>query len=94
MYYSEKDAQDAEEYFIKTFSEKKIPENIPTLKPHQYDIVSVLIEAKLVSSKSEARRVMGQGGVKINGVVIKDKSYPILPNSVLQKGRINFIRIL
>lgn len=82
------------EWFENVFSKKKIPENLLTLKPHRYDLVSVLVEAKLASSKSEARRVIEQGGVKIDNVVIKDIGYAILPDSVLQKGKINFMRIL
>lgn len=94
MYHSKKDAQSAEDYFIRTFSKKETPLNLPKFKPNGYDIISVLIETKLVSSKSEARRTIEQGGVKIDGVVIKDIHYVISPCSVLQKGKIKFVEIL
>lgn len=94
MYHSKKDAQSAEDYFVRTFSKKETPSNLPKFKPNIYDIVSVLIETKLVSSKSEARRIIEQGGVKIDRVVIKDVHYIISPYSVLQKGKIKFIEIL
>ncbi|MDI6820887.1 MAG: tyrosine--tRNA ligase [Patescibacteria group bacterium] len=94
MYYSEKDAQAAKDYFVKTFSKKEIPTNLPGFKPNNYDIVSILIEAKLTPSKSEARRVIEQGGVKIDGVVIKDIHYVVSSGSVLQKGKIKFVKIL
>ncbi|MDP2820881.1 MAG: tyrosine--tRNA ligase [bacterium] len=94
MYHSEKNAQAANDYFVKTFSKKEIPETMPKFKPSKYDIVSVLVETKLVSSKSEARRIIEQGGVKIDSKVVKDVRCVLLPGSVLQKGKIKFIEIL
>lgn len=94
MYHSEKDAINASDYFIKTFSKKEIPENLPKFKPNEYNILSVLVEAKLTSSRSEARKVIEQGGVKIDSVVVKDANCVLSPGSVLQKGKINFIEIL
>lgn len=94
FYHSEQKAKEAEDYFIRTFSKKEIPKNMPEFKPKKYDIISILVETKLVSSKSEAKRVMEQGGVKINDTIIKDINYIVLPDSIVQKGKINFIRIL
>jgi tyrosyl-tRNA synthetase len=93
IYHSKKDAQSANDYFIKTFSKKEIPETMPKFKPSKYDMTSVLVESKLASSKSEARRIIEQGGVKIDGKVIKDIRCVLLPGSVLQKGKIKFIKI-
>ena len=94
MYHSEEDAKKAKEYFIKTFSRREIPSNIPEFKPSTYNIISVLVESSLVSSKSEARRVLNQGGVRVNGEVVKDSNYILSPESVLQKGKIKFLKIL
>lgn len=94
MYYSEEEARTAESYFINTFSEKKTPTNPPKFKPKKYDIVSVLVEARLASSKSEAKRTIGQGGVKIGNVVVKDANYVVPSGSVLRKGKIKFIEVL
>lgn len=94
FYYSEQDAKKAQKYFIDTFSKKEIPTILSKFQPQKYDLVSVLVESNLVSSKSEARRVVEQGGVKIDGVTIKDIGYIVPPDSVLQKGKINFMQIL
>ncbi len=94
MYHSEKDAEIAQEYFIKTFSKKEIPTTLPILSPNKYDVISILVDSKLVASKAEAKRVIGQGGVKINGKVIKDIYFMVRSGSVVQKGKINFMRIL
>lgn len=94
MYHSEVAANDAQNYFINTFTEKKIPEDLPQFKPSSYEIVSVLIESNLVSSKSEARRILKQNGIKINGEVIGEEDYIVPHGSVLQKGKMNFLKIL
>jgi len=94
MYHSEKDATTAREYFIKTVSNKEIPDEIEEFKPSKYDIVSVLVEAKLASSKSDAKRTIEQGGVKVNGEVIKDLLFLVPADSVLQKGKLNFIKVV
>lgn len=94
MYHSEEKAQKAQDYFVKTFSEKKIPSEIPQFKPSSYNIVSILVESQLVASKSDARRVLKQRGVKINGEPIEEESFVVPHGSVLQKGKRNFIKII
>ncbi len=93
MYYSETAARNAQNYFINTFTEKKIPMDLPQFKPFSYDIISVLVESKFTSSKSEARRILKQKGVKINGEIIDKENYVILRGSVLQKGKKKFLKI-
>lgn len=94
MYHSEKAAREAQDYFVKTFKEKKIPSEIPQFTPSSYNIVSVLVESKLAVSKSDARRVLKQKGVKINGEVIEKEDYMVSRGSVLQRGKRNFIKII
>ena len=94
MYYSKEDANDAQDYFVKTFTQKEIPLDMPQFKPISYNIVLILVESKLVSSKSEARRILDHGGVKIDGKVVKEINYVVPSGSVLQKGKINFLKIL
>lgn len=94
FYHSEQDAKNAEKYFINTFSKKEVPSDLIIFKPQKHNIISILIESELVLSKSEARRVIVQGGVKINGSVVKDTDYEVSPGSVVQKGKINFIKIV
>ena len=94
MYHSRDAAQAAQDYFEKTFSKKEIPDEMPELKPALYDVTSILIEAGLAFSKSEAKRTIDQGGVKIDGKVIEDIHFTVPAGSVLQKGKIKFIRII
>jgi len=94
MYHSREKADDAQNYFVKTFSKKETPSEMPEFKPKDYNIVSVLSEAGLTSSRGEARRVLDQGGVRVNGETVRDASYIVEKNSVLQKGKIKFLKIL
>lgn len=93
MYHSEKEAQEAEKYFIDTFSNKKIPEDVPSVSLEKYDILSSLVQTGLCSSMSEARRNINEGGVKVDGEVIKDPKFVLAPGVVLQKGKKNFVKI-
>ncbi len=94
IYHGEEKAKEAKNYFISTFSKKEMPDEMPEMKPENYDLLSILIEAKLSISKSEARRVIDQGGVKVNQEVIKDYNFVVLSGSIVQKGKINFIKII
>jgi tyrosyl-tRNA synthetase len=94
FYHSEKLANEAQEYFISTFSKKEIPDEIPELKPSTYDIITVLVEAKFVKSKSEARQVIQQGGVKVNEEKVEDIAFEVKKGDVVQKGSRFFVRIV
>ncbi len=94
MYYSSEEALAAADYFVKTISKKEIPADLIKFKATDYNILSVLVETKLASSKSDARRTVEQGGVKINGLVVKDINNIVSANCVLQKGKFKFIEII
>jgi len=93
MYHGEKDAQSAQDYWISTFSKKEIPGDMPTFKMNQTDILSVLVESNLVTSKGEARRAVEQGGVKINGEVTNDTKSEIKSGDIVQKGKMHFLKV-
>ena len=98
MYHSEKEAKKAKEYFIKTFSKKEVPDEISKIKPSSYDIVTVLIESKICSSKSEARRQIEQGGVKVNGEKVEIVGARFIApavkrGDVVQKGSRFFVKV-
>ena len=92
---NEKDAKKAQEYFISTFSKKEQPDEIPEIVPSVYELAVVLVEAKICKSKSEARQVIDQGGVKINEVKVevKDYSHIVKPKDVVQKGSRWFVKV-
>lgn len=94
MYHSAEAAQAAQSSFISTFSKKEIPDELPELKPSAYDTVTVLVEAKFVKSKSEARQVLDQGGVKINEEKVFAIDAQVKPGDIVQKGSRYFVKIV
>lgn len=96
-YYNKKEAEKAEKEFEKIFSKKEIPDNIPEIeiKEKTINILDLLIKVKLTFSKSEAKRLVEQGGVKINGRTEKDwrKKIEIKPETIIQAGKRKFIKI-
>lgn len=94
FYHSEEEAQKAQEYFISTFSKKEIPEEVSELKPTSYDIITVLIEAKMVGTKSDAKRLIDQKGVKIGERVIADIKEIVNPGEIVQKGKRFFVKVI
>jgi tyrosyl-tRNA synthetase len=93
MYHSEDASKAAKEYFINTFSKKEIPDEVLEFKPQDYNIVAILVESKLVSSKSEARRLLEQGGIKIDAKVCSDLNAVLNSGTILQKGKLKFLKI-
>ncbi len=93
IYHSKEDADKAEQYFINTFTKKEIPDEIEEFTPSAHDLMTILLESKLVESKSEARRVIDQKGIKINGNIAESLDTQVDKGSVIQKGKINFIKI-
>lgn len=93
IYHSSKAAQEAEENFVKTFSKKERPDKMPEIKPSVYNVVTALVEAKICSSKGEARRVIQQGGVKINDKKISAFEEKLKKGDVVQKGSRWFVKI-
>ena len=65
----------------------------------QTDLMSIIVQAGLAASKSEARRAMEQGGVSVNGEKITDVKRMFTPDDfaeefVLKKGKKNFRRVV
>ena len=98
-FYDESDAQKAEEEFIHQFKQKEVPDDIQTVRIVSAEpvwICRLLAEAGLVASNGEARRLIQQGGVKVNGEKLADPDQEILPKGdlVLQAGKRRFARVV
>lgn len=95
-YYGDAAAKEAASEFERVFKQKKVPKDMPEviIKKDKMNLVDLLVEAKLVSSKSEARRLIEQGAVKIDGVKISDEKEVVVKNGmVIQAGKLKFSRI-
>ena len=98
IYHGKKSAEEAEEEFNKIFRDKKKPTNIKKckVKIKKLKVVDLLVETKLADSKGNARRLVQQGGVRINNVVQKDfeKEIEIENGMVVQVGKRRFVKIV
>ncbi|MBA7496107.1 Tyrosine--tRNA ligase [subsurface metagenome] len=97
IYHGKIAAQKAEREFNRVFREKQTPSKLKSykLKAKKLSILDLLTKTKLAPSKAEAKRLVEQGGVKIDGKVVKDwkKEISIKPGIVLQVGKRKFIKL-
>lgn len=95
--YNKKIAQKAGEEFNKIFQKRELPSEIPTVKisNESLPILDLLVETKLVPSKSEAKRLILQKGVEINNKIQDDwKGFlKIEKGMVIKVGKRKFIKI-
>ncbi|MBU0546881.1 MAG: tyrosine--tRNA ligase [Patescibacteria group bacterium] len=95
--YDKKVADIAETEFNEIFRDKGLPSQIPEIKirEKEINILDLLIKTKLFLSKSEAKRMVIQGGVKIDGQPEKDwrKNIQIKKGQIIQAGKRKFAKI-
>ena len=87
MYYGEKSAEEAKKYFVSTFQKKEIPDEIAEFDIAGKNIIDALVESKLSESKSEARRLISEKGVKVNNIVVDSLDQKIKSGDIIQKGK-------
>ena len=98
-FYSQQDAIRAEEDFVQQFKQKEIPDDIPVVEM-QADapvwICRLMTDAGLVKSNGEGRRLVQQGGVKLNGEKLDNADLEIEPNGelIIQAGKRRFARVI
>ena len=97
-FHSQADADKAKADFIQRFQKNAIPDDMPELSVDLGEgipIPTLLVQAKLCSGTSDARRMVAQGAVKINGEKIEDPKVVIGESKsfVLQSGKRKFARI-
>lgn len=94
FYHSESAADEAMKYFKNVFEKKEKPTDIPEFKPSAYDIVTVLVESKIAKSKSDARKLIEQGGVKVNDEKVSSIEAKVKVGDVVQKGSRFFVKVI
>jgi len=88
-------AQRAEEFFKTVHQDGDLPDDIPTfnLRAGQ-TVLEVLIEGKLVATKSEGRRLFEQNGIRLDGETLTNPNQVFPHPGKLQAGKRRFLRIL
>jgi tyrosyl-tRNA synthetase len=87
----------AEAHFRTVFQQRELPADMPELKlVEAISVVDLLTNAGLAPSKSEVRRLVQQGGVKLDGERVDDFGLMITPDRehILQIGRRKFLKLV
>lgn len=68
---------------------------MPAINVKSTNILDILVESECAPSKSEARRLVEQGGVSIDGEKVNDPNFVVDKNEfVLQKGKKKIIKVM
>jgi tyrosyl-tRNA synthetase len=94
IFYSPAQAQAAEEAFVRLFQQKEMPEEMPDLViTPGATLIEVLIASGSAASKGEARRLIEQKGVRLDGEVLTRGDIAFPHPGVLQVGKRRFFRV-
>jgi tyrosyl-tRNA synthetase len=98
IYYDEDSAANAEEAFDKVFIRKENPDEIPEYKidEKEINIIDLILKVQFAQSKSEARRLVTQGGVTVDGEKIDDINSEVNldKEKILKVGKRKFAKLI
>ncbi|MDD3681028.1 MAG: tyrosine--tRNA ligase [Mesotoga sp.] len=98
QFYGREIALNAEREFVNIFRNKELPEEMPEIKlpAESISIVDLLVSHANISSRSEARRLIDQGGVRVNDEVLDDihSVLDVSDGDVLRIGKKRFYRLV
>ncbi len=97
IYYNKEKAIEAENYFNNITVSKGLPDEIDEYLLAEEDLlVNIIVDAGLLKSKSEARRMIKQSAVRIDGEIIKDIQHSLIPGKerILKVGKRRFLKVI
>jgi tyrosyl-tRNA synthetase len=88
-------ARKAREEFQQVFSQGELPKDIPVykLEGKESNVIDILVDSGLTSSKNEARRLIQQGGVYLDGVRLDKEDSPVDKKGILKVGKRRFLKL-
>jgi tyrosyl-tRNA synthetase len=94
VFYGDADADAAQEAFVRTFQQKETPEEMPEYRLGSGEsVLDVLINSRMAESKSKARSLIDQKGVRLDGETLERGDAPFPHAGVLQVGKRRFLRV-
>ena len=96
LYHDENKAIEAENHFNKVTVSKGVPDDIDDYQLKEDDLlVNIIVDSGLLNSKSEARRMIKQSAVKINGETVTDIHHKIITSDsiILKVGKRKFLKV-
>ncbi len=94
IFYGGLDAQKAQDVFVKMFQQKEMPDEMPEYELQSgQTVLDVILATSLAASKSEARRLFDQRGVRLDGETIERGDVAFPHPGVLQIGKRKFLKV-
>ena len=96
LYHNEDEAIEAENHFNKVTVSKRVPDDIDDYQLEEDDLlVNIIADSGLLNSKSEARRMIKQSAVKIDGETVTDIHHKITTSDsfILKVGKRKFLKV-
>ncbi|MCL2281418.1 MAG: S4 domain-containing protein, partial [Dehalococcoidia bacterium] len=89
-------ASSAEDNFVRVVQNKETPDEIPVFRiiPGLLSIPTVMLDAGLVKSKSEALRLIQQGGVELDGNKLTEPNHTVASGAVLKVGKRRYVKLV
>jgi tyrosyl-tRNA synthetase len=101
LYHGEEKAMEAEQYFKSVFQKKNIPDDIAEMEVSieeseegLFFIPKLVTGLKLSPSTSEARRLLKQGGIKLNGEKLESDKISLQTGDIIQVGKRKFAKLI
>ncbi len=96
QYHGKDSAKKAREEFEGVFSKGELPQNPPVykLKKQKSSIIDIILDSGLTESKNEARRLIQQGGVSLDGERLDKEDIVIDKEGILKVGKRRFLKII
>lgn len=95
QYHGSNFAKEARQDFQRLFSQRELPEDAPVyrLKEKPTSLIDILLDSGLIESRNEARRLIKQGGVSLDGKRIAKEDVIIDKEGILKVGKRRFLKI-
>jgi len=95
QYWGKSEAKEARKDFELIFRKKELPKELPEYSPKQKPIklIELLVESKLASSRNEARRLLQQGAVYLDGKRINEGDFLVEKEVVLKVGKLRLLKV-
>lgn len=90
--YDQKAASEAEEHFTRVFQEREVPEEIEEGTESNVTLRDYLVINRLAKSRSEAKRLIEQGAVDVDGMKITDVNWTFPKGTTIKVGKRGHIR--
>jgi tyrosyl-tRNA synthetase len=95
QYHSIEAAQKEADEFVRVFSQKEIPQDMPEFKSDGFKtIINILTESKLAASGNEARRLIKQGAVFFDNQKIEKEDFQPKASGIIKAGSRRFLKVV